>query len=132
MVLKICRLEKAWGSLDMFNRTRKGNALPFAGLSKNANVDEGEDKHDDVEHDKKWSGNGPVPMSIKIRLGIHYAENLVAADVHGTSDPLVKVYWHHNDRSTLALALSLTLVKKYSTKIRHAPLLRSTFSVDFL
>ncbi len=87
----------------MFNKTRKGNPLPFSGKGKKANVDEGDVKHDDIEHDKKWTGNGPVPKTITMRLNIHRAENLAAADKTGTSDPLVKVYWHHKKVYTTAV-----------------------------
>ena len=62
----------------MFNKTRKGNPLPFSGKGKKANVDEGDVKHDDIEHDKKWTGNGPVPKTITMRLNIHRAESLAA------------------------------------------------------
>ena len=58
----------------MFNKTRKGNALPFAGASKQADVDEGDITKDDTEHNKKWDGNGPVPKKISMRLNIHSNE----------------------------------------------------------
>ena len=91
----------------MFNKTRKGNALPFAGASKQADVDEGDITKDDTEHNKKWDGNGPVPKKISMRLNIHKAEKLAAADKTGTSDPLVKVFWHHKNVYT-------TTVKKFT------------------
>ena len=91
----------------MFNKTRKGNALPFAGASNEAGVDEGDITEDDTDHNKKWNGNGPVPKSITMRLNIHKAEKLAAADKTGTSDPLVKVFWHHKNVYT-------TTVKKFT------------------
>ena len=37
----------------MFNKTRKGNPLPFSGKGKQANVDEGDVKHDGIEHENE-------------------------------------------------------------------------------
>ena len=125
----------------MFNRTRKGNALPFAGLSKGANTDAGEDKHDDVDHDKNWEGAGPTPKSVKLRLGIHFAENLVAADAHGTSDPLVKVYWHHKlvyTTSVKKLTInpkweeSVDLAIDWDTKLQYAQLRCEIYDRDLI
>ena len=106
----------------MFNKTRKGNPLPFSGKGKQANVDEGDVKHDDIEHDKKWTGNGPVPKTITMRLNIHRAEKLAAADMTGTSDPLVKIYWHHKKVYTTAvkkLTLNPTWEESYDITIDY-------------
>lgn len=50
---------------------------------------------DGVEEKVVWGGPGPAPKPCKLRLGIHFAEGIMAADHAGTSDPLVKVFWQH-------------------------------------